>query len=178
MDPQRARAIELLETRVGRGALKRLASELDRKPELRAAVIAVATERGVDLPDDADHWSGKRLLRRARQREAGARTRTNPIARDEDFACAHCGLEVQRHGRTARDHCPRCLRSLHVDRVPGDRAEDCRGILDPTGIERQGERIVVRYACRSCGAIRRNQAILDGETPDDWDAIVALSVAT
>ena len=177
MDPHRARALELLETHVGRGALKRLATEIDLQPELRAAVIALARERGVDLPDDATGWSGKRLLRRARQREAEARTRTNPIARDEDFVCAHCGTEVQRHGRTARDHCPRCLRSLHVDRIPGDRAETCRGILDPTGIQRQGERIVVVYACRSCGAIRRNQAILDGDSPDDWDAIVALSVA-
>ena len=178
MDPLRQRAAEILDATTGRGALKRMALELEGDPELMSAVVALARTRGAEIPDEALTWPGKRLLRLARHREGRARTRSNPIARDEDFSCAHCGQEVRRHGRTARDHCPTCLRSLHVDRVPGDRLETCRGILDPTRIERTGDKVVLVYACRTCAAVRRNQAILDGVEPDDWDAIVALSVVT
>lgn len=176
MDLLRQRAAEILDATTGRGALKRMALELEGDSELKLAVIGLARNRGVEIPDEALNWPEKRLLRLARHREGHARTRSNPIARDEDFSCAHCGQEVRRHGRTARDHCPTCLRSLHVDRVPGDRLETCRGILDPTGIDRNGDKMVLIYACRSCGAVRRNQAILDGVEPDDWDAIIALSV--
>ena len=128
------------------------------------------------MPDEAVDWPSKRLLRLARGLEQASRVRTNPVHRDEDFTCAHCGAEVRAHGRTARDHCPHCLRSLHVDVVPGDRAADCGGILDPVGVDRRGDDWVIRYRCRTCGADRTNRAILDGDVPDDWQAVVALSV--
>ena len=41
---------------------------------------------------------------------------------DEDYICDVCGDEVKALGYTARDHCPNCLASKHVDINPGDRA--------------------------------------------------------
>lgn len=173
--PLRQRAKEMLDQRGGRGASKRLAQALDDEPDLRRAVLEEGRARGAALPDEAVDWPGKRLLRLARAREPDARIRSNPIHRDEAFACAHCGRAVEPHGRTARDHCPWCLRSLHVDVIPGDRAAGCGGILDPISVEIRGDRTILRYRCRVCGASRTNQAILDGEVPDDWEAIVRLS---
>ncbi|MCB9666020.1 MAG: RNHCP domain-containing protein [Alphaproteobacteria bacterium] len=102
--------------------------------------------------------------------------RTTPVARDEDFTCRWCGKDVPRAGRTARDHCPFCLKSVHVDdRVPGDRASTCQGRLDPMDVIVQGTEIVIVYRCTRCGASKRNRAVLDVEVPDDWEALVRLS---
>ena len=50
---------------------------------------------------------------------------------DNGFICVNCGKEVLPLGFTSRNHCPFCLCSLHVDINPGDRANDCGGILRP-----------------------------------------------
>ena len=55
---------------------------------------------------------------------------------DEDFICINCGYEVKKLGYTARDHCPNCLYSIHVDINPGDRENNCKGLLIPVGIEK------------------------------------------
>lgn len=172
---ERARALLDEASRCSRGQLKRLAATLDREPGLRAAVVGEGRRRGAQLPDEALTWPAKKLLRLALAREEGARVRTNPIMRDEAFTCAHCGHEVPPMGRTARDHCPRCLRSLHVDVVPGDRAADCGGILDPVRAEQRHGQWVLHYRCRTCGADRVNRALLDGEEPDDWGELGRLA---
>ena len=56
--------------------------------------------------------------------------------KDEAFICEHCGKSVPRLNYTARDHCPYCLFSKHVDIMPGDRANQCLGLLKPIGIEK------------------------------------------
>lgn len=172
-----ARAVALLDADGGRGALKRAAEVLDHEPALRAALIAAAAQRGVALPDTAATWPGKRLLRAARARSDAAQVIRSPIARDEAFVCARCGAAVPAHGRTARDHCPWCLWSLHVDRVPGDRAADCGGLLEPIAVRRAGRKVQLAYRCVRCGEERRNQVLTDGEPPDDWAKVVALSAA-
>lgn len=170
------RAAELLAQARTRGDMKRLGTELDRDPALRQALVELARRRGVDLPDEATDWPGKRLLRRARGREDASRVLGNPIALDESFACVHCGRAIPPHGRSARDHCPHCLWGLHVDdRVPGDRASTCRAPLEPVGTDRRGERWVIVYRCTGCGATRRNQVLADGDPPDSWEAVVALT---
>ena len=50
---------------------------------------------------------------------------------DEGFICKNCGRKVEKLGYTSRDHCPYCLCSIHIDNNPGDRANDCKGILRP-----------------------------------------------
>jgi rubrerythrin len=171
----RDRARALLAEVVSRGDVKRVGARLDDERPLRDAVIADAIAQGREAPEGLGEWAGKRVVRWALAREERAQERTTPIARDEDFRCEHCGLDVPAHGRTARDHCPACLRSLHVDVVPGDRAATCRGLLDPTGIEGSVQAPKIVYRCRRCGTKKVNRAILDGDVPDSWEAIVRLS---
>jgi DNA-directed RNA polymerase subunit RPC12/RpoP len=169
------RAAALLDAVKSKADAKRLASAVDADPALRRAVLQAARQRGVDLPDEALQWPAKKLLRRARGADVAAQRRTNPVARDEAFDCAHCGAAVRPARRTARDHCPRCLHSLHVDVVPGDRAADCGGLLVPVDAVRKGDRFHLTYRCRRCGEERHNRALLDVDDPDDWEALVALT---
>ena len=55
---------------------------------------------------------------------------------DENFVCSNCGYHVSKLNYTARDHCPNCLYSVHVDIFPGDRQNNCHGLLKPIGIEK------------------------------------------
>lgn len=172
---ERARA--LLDAVSDRSSAKRKGRELDAGgPSLKAAVVRLARERGVDLPDDAASWPGKKLLRRALDRSASSQRLGNPIALDEHFTCATCGREVPPHGRSARDHCPFCLWGLHVDdEVPGDRASSCGGRLEPIGVQQKKGRWMLGYRCVKCGARRVNQVLRDGNPPDDWKKVVELA---
>ena len=38
--------------------------------------------------------------------------------KDEEFVCENCGKTVEKLNYTARDHCPFCLYSKHVDKDP------------------------------------------------------------
>ncbi len=171
------RAKELLSQATSRGALKRVGAWIDEHADeaLRDAIVSEGRARGADIPDEATAWPGKRLVRAALAREDAARVALNPTKRDEPFTCAHCGLEVPAHGRTARDHCPRCLRSSHVDVIPGDRASLCGGLLDPVGLAVGNGEITLRYRCRACGAEKVNRATPDGAVPDDPLSLAKLS---
>lgn len=92
---------------------------------------------------------------------------------DESFTCIHCGYEVLPLGYTARDHCPKCLYSIHLDINPGDRKSLCYGILKPIGIEKNKKRdYKIIYRCEKCHEIHKNVAAVD----DDMDEIIKLSV--
>lgn len=91
---------------------------------------------------------------------------------DSGFICANCGYEVLPLGYTSRNHCPRCLCSLHLDVNPGDRASDCGGIMDPASAEPDPKRgYIITHRCRKCGALRRNKSASD----DDVEKIIALT---
>ena len=53
---------------------------------------------------------------------------------DEDFTCENCHQYTSKLNYTARDHCPHCLYSKHVDIMPGDRLNQCQGLMQPIGI--------------------------------------------
>jgi hypothetical protein len=89
--------------------------------------------------------------------------------RTEFFACCQCGAEVQGDGYT--NHCPHCLWSLHVDVYPGDRADDCRGPMQPIGIEKKNGEYRLVHQCMRCGQIRRNKAAKD----DNFERLLALA---
>ena len=55
---------------------------------------------------------------------------------DEEFICENCNKHVQKLEYSARDHCPYCLYSKHVDINPGDRNNKCHGMLIPIDIEK------------------------------------------
>ncbi len=82
--------------------------------------------------------------------------------KDEDFKCEICGEMVSALGYTARDHCPKCLCSKHVDINPGDRACICHGVLRPFAIEpgKKDEYKIV-YKCDKCRTLKRNKLAKD-----------------
>lgn len=93
---------------------------------------------------------------------------------DAGFVCEHCKREVSALGYTSRDHCPYCLYSKHVDVLPGDRANPCRGLLKPVQTLPDAKRgFIVLYRCESCGKTHRNAAARD----DDSDLLIRLTVA-
>ncbi len=171
----RQQATACLEAADSRGQIKRIGDRLDREEEVRRCLVQIAAEKGIDLPEDVLSWPGKRLLRLVLDRAESAQVIRNPIRRDEGFVCVHCGLEVSPHGRTARNHCPQCLRSLHVDIVPGDRLSSCHGVLEPVGLSFRGGDPVIHYRCRKCNAEGVNRALEDGDPPDDPAALRRLS---
>ena len=154
-----------------RGEIKQFGAEIDKNIALRADLLALAARRGVEIEIEAD---GRRLIRALLDRAEAAQVRTNPIRIDEAFVCACCGAEVPKGGAMVRDHCPRCLRGLHVDRVPGDRAADCGGLLDPVGFELRGrDGVVLRYRCRRCGAAWQGRAHPDDRIPAALPGLIA-----
>ena len=96
---------------------------------------------------------------------------------DNGFICANCGFEVKPLGYTSRNHCPKCLCSLHVDIMPGDRANTCGGIMDPIKAEPDPKKgYLIIHRCRKCGEIKRNKAANEArEQPDDIRKIIKLT---
>ena len=95
---------------------------------------------------------------------------------DEGFICASCGREVLPLGYTSRNHCPFCLCSLHVDINPGDRANECHGILRPIQTLPDPKKgFIIIHRCSKCGEVVRNKAALEGNQPDDNDLLIRLT---
>jgi hypothetical protein len=100
--------------------------------------------------------------------------RKNMISVNEGFKCANCKRVVEPgEGGICRNHCPYCLFSLHVDLdVPGDRANECGGLMAPTGVElnkKKGPRLI--HVCKVCGHKSVNRMSSD----DDWELICRIS---
>ena len=92
---------------------------------------------------------------------------------DEEFTCLNCKKQVLTLSYTARDHCPYCLYSLHVDINPGDRKEMCHGLLKPIGIEKSKKgSYKILYKCEECGYYHKNIMADD----DNMEEIINLSV--
>lgn len=91
---------------------------------------------------------------------------------NEDFICEYCGRNVLKSDYTARDHCPYCLYSKHVDINPGDRANTCKGLLKPISLEKYRDTYKIIYRCEKCGKMHKNIVHND----DNFEKIVELSV--
>ncbi len=84
----------------------------------------------------------------------------------ENFICENCGEGVDGNGYT--NHCPHCLWSKHVDNDPGDRANECNGLMCPIGTEENGGEWRVIQKCQKCGKIHKNKL-----SPEDkFDKVV------
>ena len=81
------------------------------------------------------------------------------------FRCTHCKWEVVEppYGTAHRNHCPRCLWSLHVDERPGDRQSDCRGQMEPIAIWVRRDEWVLIHRCQRCEALRPNRIAGDDD---------------
>ncbi len=76
------------------------------------------------------------------------------VQNNEGFTCRKCRAKVDKHpGTSCRNHCPICLYSLHVDlEVPGDRANDCEGLMKPIGFENNKKKgMRIQHQCQKCG---------------------------
>jgi len=89
--------------------------------------------------------------------------------RIEDFTCGHCGEHVVGNGYT--NHCPKCLWSRHVDINPGDRQEDCGGLMEPIDMESKNGEFVIIHQCESCGFVRKNKVCKE----DNFDEVIRIS---
>lgn len=90
---------------------------------------------------------------------------------DEEFFCENCGKKVSKLNYSARDHCPYCLCSKHVDINPGDRLNKCKGLLKPIDIEKFKDTFKILYKCEKCNQSHKNIMAND----DNMDLIIELS---
>lgn len=90
---------------------------------------------------------------------------------DEIFICENCSNKVEKLNYSARDHCPFCLYSKHVDINPGDRLNSCHGLLVPIGVEKFKNTYKIIYKCKKCHQLHKNIMARD----DNYDEIVKLS---
>lgn len=87
---------------------------------------------------------------------------------DVPFTCVVCNKDVEPLKYSARDHCPHCLCSLHLDVNPGDRLNSCKGILRPIGVDKFKDTYKIVYKCDKCNELHRNIMAND----DDFDKII------
>lgn len=83
---------------------------------------------------------------------------------NEQFVCKNCGRLVTPEGAGSdhRNHCPYCLNSIHVDDLPGDRAADCGGIMEPVGIwVKKNREWALIHRCVKCGHLNANRIAAD-----------------
>jgi hypothetical protein len=99
---------------------------------------------------------------------------------NESFACLHCGHAVPLSSSTCRDHCPRCLHSLHVDENPGDRAAGCGGPLVPRAYSQHKKKgYMIHYECGRCGKSKVNRFLDHDEyEADNFETLLSLSSVT
>lgn len=90
---------------------------------------------------------------------------------DDSFICENCHYEVPILGYSARNHCPKCLYSKHVDINPGDRECTCLGLMRPIGIEKFKDTFKIIYKCIKCNGKGKNIIAID----DDMDMIISIT---
>lgn len=84
---------------------------------------------------------------------------------NESFECEWCFKTVSVHPEgSARNHCPHCLCSKHVDDTnPGDRSSVCHGKMTPVDMDyRKNKWYMIKHMCERCG-----KTILNKVAPDD-----------
>lgn len=96
------------------------------------------------------------------------------------FHCVVCGESVRRlTNGSYRNHCPFCLSSLHVDdRMPGDRASRCGGVMDAVAVSRSRKGWQLLHRCRRCGLTKSNRAAVETDQPDDLELLIGLMTTT
>ncbi len=89
------------------------------------------------------------------------------IKNNQSFTCINCGKKVTAHPTSSRDHCNHCLYGLHVDIEPGDRANNCKGVLEPVSLLIKKDKTQIVYKCQKCGAVKNNIV-----APDDNEILL------
>ena len=58
-----------------------------------------------------------------------------------------------------------------MDVNPGDRQEDCEGMMEPVKVESKKGGYIIFHRCLKCGVRKKNKSVQN----DDFDVIVHLS---
>jgi hypothetical protein len=92
------------------------------------------------------------------------------------FICENCGENVYPIKKGGyRNHCPFCLFSKHVDDNPGDRLNECNGLMEPIGIHaKSGKGYQIIHRCQKCGILKVNRVADDLCQPDNENLILKL----
>lgn len=93
---------------------------------------------------------------------------------NKGFICKNCGASVPSSKSSCRNHCAKCLYSLHVDEtLPGDRLSECRSLMEPIGLEYKGGKgYQVIHKCILCGKKQLNITAED----DNQDEIAKINL--
>lgn len=84
---------------------------------------------------------------------------------NESFVCENCGKKIEKHPEgSARNHCPYCLYSKHLDEIhPWDRLSNCHGLMKPIWIDNKKNKWwMIKHKCIKC-----SKEILNKLAPDD-----------
>lgn len=95
------------------------------------------------------------------------------IVINEQFTCQNCQHPNEKLAGSCRNHCTKCLYSLHLDATsPGDRASDCLGLMQPISVEQNGKKgWMIKHKCTKC-----DKEILNKSAPDDnFEEIIKLT---
>ena len=87
------------------------------------------------------------------------------IMKNENFTCENCWKKVKIHPKwSARNHCPFCLYSKHLDKIfPWDRKSDCHWLMKPIWIDyKKNKWNMIKHKCQKC-----QKEILNKIAPDD-----------
>ena len=97
----------------------------------------------------------------------------NFIVINESFVCEKCGEKNPKLEGSCRNHCRKCLFSLHVDKeIPGDRKSSCHSVMRPISANQNGKKgWMVEHKCEKCGKRIPNKTAPD----DNFDEVIILS---
>jgi len=99
--------------------------------------------------------------------------RKNFIHINESFKCQNCGYSNSALDSGCRNHCQKCLYSLHVDKlIPGDRQSNCHNLMKPIALNYSGKKgYIIIHQCLMCFKKQNNKSAPD----DDIDQLCLLS---
>lgn len=85
---------------------------------------------------------------------------------NESFVCENCRKNIQKHPEwSARNHCPFCLYSKHLDKdFPWDRASNCGWLMKPIWIDNKKNKWwMIKHKCAKCGKEILNKVATDDD---------------
>jgi DNA-directed RNA polymerase subunit RPC12/RpoP len=99
----------------------------------------------------------------------------NFIKINEEFICKNCGFQNEKHKNSCRNHCTKCLFSLHLDKeIPGDRESNCKGLMEPILIKQNSKKgFIISHKCLKCRKIIQNKSAED----DNFDKLIEISLS-
>ena len=95
------------------------------------------------------------------------------IVINESFTCQNCGHKNEKLAGSCRNHCTKCLHSLHLDdKFPGDRKSMCKHLMYPKSVTQSKKKgWMIYHHCKKCDKVIPNKAAED----DNFELIIELS---